>query len=196
MWHYMSVTSSEAIRTLYLNQHHQFIRIWTFHLEAALTSFNTQHLTILCRHISPLKGTRVLLRSFLCLCFMTIFWKVFILLCRVVTVSHATPCSVKFIYLKVHHYMFRPIWSWSGVKIFGEETAVFCCCLCYSLDARACSSWWVVFSLVVFCAACLVFECIWLPTRSVTPNRMFFGFLLDKFSATFHILRLIPLSTD
>jgi hypothetical protein len=42
--------------------------------------------------------------------------------------------------------MFRP-----GVKIFVEETTVFCRRLC-------CFSWWDVFSLVVFCAACLVLE--------------------------------------
>jgi hypothetical protein len=31
---------------------------------------------------------------------------------------------INFKSLKVHHYMFRPIWLSSGVKIFGEETAV------------------------------------------------------------------------
>jgi hypothetical protein len=55
--------------------------------------------------------------------------------------------------------MFRPMWSSSGVKIFGEETAVVCCRLCREivvyighLDAHMCLSWWVVFSLAVtFC---------------------------------------------
>jgi hypothetical protein len=46
---------------------------------------------------------------------------------RLVTVSRATKSPIKFINfksLKVHHYMFRPMLSSSGVKIFGEETAV------------------------------------------------------------------------
>jgi hypothetical protein len=50
-----------------------------------------------------------------------------------VTVTCATLCSKEFInfkHLKVHHCMFQPMWSSSGVKIFGEETAVFSCCLC------------------------------------------------------------------
>jgi hypothetical protein len=42
---------------------------------------------------------------------------------------------------------------------------VLCCVSCSGmhvspLDAHACLSWWVVFSLVVCCAACLVLECM------------------------------------
>jgi hypothetical protein len=51
------------------------------------------------------------------------------------------------------------------LKLVGEETATFCSCLCCyisPLDVHACLSWWVVFSPVLCCAACLVLECKYL----------------------------------
>jgi hypothetical protein len=51
------------------------------------------------------------------------------------------------------------------LKVLGEETDVFCFIVYVvkyvsPLDAHACLSWWVVLSLVVCCAACLVLECM------------------------------------
>jgi hypothetical protein len=64
--------------------------------------------------------------------------------------------------LKVHHYIFLQMCSSLSVKIFGEETAVFCCCICcYMYKSSQCAcvfELWVVFSIVVCCAACLVRE--------------------------------------
>jgi hypothetical protein len=142
-------------------------------------------------------------------------------------VTCAALCSkvIHFKSLKVHNYLFRPLWSSSVVKISGPgncclllllmllikvywmricvwvgglcslllcvvllvlfsnaykssrcacvfelvgcvlSCCVLCCMSCSRmhmspLDAHACLSWWVVFSLVVCCAACLVLEYI------------------------------------